>query len=128
MGNDSSKDCIFCDIIKKNEVIVYENDEIVLFKPRSADAEIHLLCCPKKHIKNINSLTNEDIPILEKMKLTAIEYIEKEYNFKNPILGFHIPPFYSIKHLHMHCLSSKNFYNKLVLREVDDQIKRLEKF
>ena len=98
MGNDSSKDCIFCDIIKKKDVIVYENDEIVLFKPRSADAEIHLLCCPKKHIKNINSLTNEDIPILEKMKSTAIEYIEKEYKFKNPILGFHIPPFYSIKH------------------------------
>ena len=102
---NKKNDCIFCFLPQKR--ILFENDLIIIFEDINPIAKIHLLCIPKTHIKNINSLTINDLNLLNEMKNNSLEYIMKHYNNiseNNIILGFHIPPFTSVNHLHMHCL------------------------
>ena len=64
--------CVFCDIIvdgenrrdgAKNE-IWFEDDDVVVFSVRTRDAKVHGLIVPKRHIRDINHLKPEDLPLL----------------------------------------------------------------
>lgn len=99
----------------------------------------HYLCIPKEHIKDINSLTKEHIPMLEQMKDMASNYLIETYadegvTKENIIFGFHIPPFTSISHLHMHCVIPpyNNWYyvlmnDYLIFRNLETVIDNLKK-
>jgi histidine triad (HIT) family protein len=55
MGN---RQCAFCQITETDpNRVLYEDDQIIIFKDRSPVADIHLQCIPKSHIKNKNYLT-----------------------------------------------------------------------
>ena len=139
MGNssDQNKKCVFCDY--KTQKVVLENETLVLFEDIKPMAKHHFLCIPKEHIIDINSLTKKDIPMLEQMKEMATNYLLetfKDEGLKKEtiIFGFHIPPFNSISHLHMHCVVPpyNNFYftvmnDYLILRSVDTVIENLKK-
>ena len=120
MGN---KQCIFCGLQGVNkEQKLYEDDDIYIIKDRSPVAVLHLQCIPKRHIKNKNYLTIDDLKLLCHMFETAKNYIQINYphlikdNKNKPIFGFHKPPFYSVGHLHMHCIVPPytNSYMKLM--------------
>ena len=52
----NKENCLFCKIIA-GEIkadIVYEDDDILAFKDIAAQAPIHILIIPKKHIATIN--------------------------------------------------------------------------
>ena len=106
MGN---KQCPFCEIVATNsDRILFQNEDIVIFKDQSPISYIHLQCIPKVHIKNINSLTANDLSLLSEMKRCATNYIKKNFldiEEEQIILGFHVPPFTSVNHLHMHCIA-----------------------
>lgn len=57
--------CIFCEICAKMQPaeIVYEDNEIVVFKDIKPAAPHHYLCVPQRHIQDINKLTREDKPL-----------------------------------------------------------------
>ena len=65
------KECIFCQIIRgeRPAEIVYRDDRIVAFKDGYPRAPVHLLIVPKKHIRSINDLTEDDSPIISAMIL-----------------------------------------------------------
>jgi histidine triad (HIT) family protein len=65
--------CTFCRIINKetSTKFSYENDTVVVFKDINPHAPIHLLIVPKKHIRSINDLTEEDRGILAEMLMIA---------------------------------------------------------
>jgi len=67
------KDCIFCKIAKKEEKaeIIHENDNLIVFKDIKPKAPIHYLIVPKKHIKSINELKEENKGLIGEMVLTA---------------------------------------------------------
>ncbi|HEB14086.1 MAG TPA: HIT domain-containing protein [candidate division WWE3 bacterium] len=46
------KDCLFCDIAakRKQEKVVYEDDQFMAFHDIKPSAEIHLLIIPKEHV------------------------------------------------------------------------------
>ena len=100
--------CVFCEIpIKNRKRILFEDESIIIIKDINPISFIHLQCIPKIHIKNINSLTYKNISLIEHMRDVSINYIISNYeqiNKNNIIQGFHIPPFYSVKHLHLHCI------------------------
>lgn len=74
------KDCLFCKIA--NGIIptqfLYENDRLVVFRDINPEAPVHILIVPKKHIRSLNEIGEEDRDILSDMFLTAKEMARKE--------------------------------------------------
>ncbi|EFA77280.1 hypothetical protein PPL_12491 [Heterostelium album PN500] len=97
--------CVFCNIIKDNtRVIQYQDDDVVVFSDRTPKASTHLLVIPRRHIKSVKTLKPSDLPTVLKMKDIAQTIANRDFSGSAYRLGFHIPPFYSIPHLHLHLL------------------------
>jgi len=106
------EDCIFCKIINKElpSEIVYENDKIIVFKDVNPKAEIHLLIVPKKHIENINVITDEDKGLLSEMLIVAKKIaIDLKINLDTQgyklIFNVGRGAGQTINHIHLHLLS-----------------------
>lgn len=71
--------CIFCHIVAKElpADILYEDEDLVVFKDINPHAPVHLLIVPKKHFNSMNSLSEETAGILAKMALAAKRMAEK---------------------------------------------------
>ena len=69
------EDCIFCQIIQgeKPGDFVFQDDSVVAFKDQNPQAPVHILILPKKHIRSINDLSEEDRPVISDMFLRAKE-------------------------------------------------------
>ncbi len=112
-------DCIFCKIANKeiNSEFVYEDDEIIAFKDVNPQAPIHILVIPKKHIKSIIDLTDEDEMLVGKM-YTAVRKIAKKLNIEES--GFRLivncgkDAGQEVPHLHFHILAGKKLGTKIV--------------
>jgi histidine triad (HIT) family protein len=65
--------CRFCEIIEgeRKTDFVYEDDTLVVFRDAYPAAPVHLLIVPRKHIRGINDLKEEDQAIMGKMILKA---------------------------------------------------------
>lgn len=74
------KDCIFCQIIKKEVPcdFIYEDKDVVVFNDIEPLTPVHILIIPKKHIKGIQTVEKKDQAILGKMLLIARKMAEKE--------------------------------------------------
>ena len=50
--------CIFCEIIAKRQTadVVYEDDDILVFKDINPTAPVHVLLVPKEHIATVNDV------------------------------------------------------------------------
>lgn len=69
----SNNNCLFCRIAA-GEIpadIIYEDDTMVVFRDIGPQAPVHLLIVPRKHIRNINDLTEGDAGIISEMFLVA---------------------------------------------------------
>ena len=65
--------CIFCRIIR-GEIpgeFVYEGETVVAFKDKNPQAPTHLLLVPRKHIRSLNDLEDEDRTVLSEMFFVA---------------------------------------------------------
>lgn len=119
--------CIFCNIIEKKAeaTIIHETETLIVFKdirsvqntdflcmkkPTSKNfknsspiSDFHYLAVPKNHIRDCNSLTIADKGLVEAMQESLKIVLEEGgCNMNDSLLGFHWPPFNSVKHLHMH--------------------------
>ncbi len=67
------KDCTFCRIVNRetSTEFLFENDNLVVFKDIKPHAPVHLLIVPRKHIRSINDLAEEDKAIVGNMIMTA---------------------------------------------------------
>ena len=63
------EDCIFCKIINGEipSEKVYEDEEILAFKDINPAAPVHILVIPKKHIKSLLEVNEEDSKIIAKI-------------------------------------------------------------
>jgi diadenosine tetraphosphate (Ap4A) HIT family hydrolase len=101
--------CIFCNIVNRTESgkIVAENDELIAFRTIVPMTRHHLLVCPKAHIKNSGSLISlSDADLIERMQKFGSDTIDTL--LPTPVTKrfcFHVPPFNSIDHLHLHCIA-----------------------
>ena len=101
--------CIFCQIIRgeKPADFVYQDESLVVFKDIRPHAPVHLLVVPRKHIRSVNDLTEEDTPIVSEMIFKAKKIArDQEVSESGYKLLFNIERGGGqvIFHLHMHLL------------------------
>ena len=94
-------DCVFCQ--SNQEQLVWQDDEFKVIRDIAPKSTTHWLLIPKQHHANIKTLTKADLELVKRMKERA-EMLFKEHGKVNGVFGFHVPPFTSIDHLHLHML------------------------
>lgn len=75
-----SQDCLFCKIINREipSDFLYEDDNFVVFKDINPQAPVHLLLVPKKHIRSINDIQQEDDTIISGLFYIAKQMAEEQ--------------------------------------------------
>jgi histidine triad (HIT) family protein len=66
-------ECLFCKISsgRTETEFLHETDKLVVFRDINPAARVHLLIVPKKHIRSVNDLTDDDRSILADMIFAA---------------------------------------------------------
>lgn len=74
-GEAMVNECVFCHIIRgeKSADFVYRDQTVVAFKDIRPQAPFHALVVPRKHIRSVNNLEEEDKIILGEMIFRAGE-------------------------------------------------------
>ncbi|KAG2145322.1 HIT-like protein [Suillus bovinus] len=105
----NSQSCIFCRAYSTNRSdfdIVWEDEVFVAFRDIRPSAQDHIQLIPKTHIESIKKLSQKDVNMLRRMEEIGHSILD---TFNVPVskrkMGFHIPPFNSILHLHLHVQS-----------------------
>ena len=103
------EDCLFCEIIRgeKPAGFAYQDDVLVAFKDIRPKAPVHLLLVPRRHIRSINDLTEDDREVVSEIIFKAgaiareqgIERSGYKLNFNVERGGGQL-----IFHLHLHLL------------------------
>lgn len=114
-----SKECIFCKIIQGTLPCekVFENDRVFAFKDISAQAPVHVLIVPKKHVTDILDVKAEDAQIFQDL-LSAVGFIAPQLGIAGP--GFRCVfnsgdhACQTIYHLHMHLIGGTQMGGSLV--------------
>jgi histidine triad (HIT) family protein len=74
------KDCLFCKLA--NGIIptqfLYESDKLVAFRDINPEAPVHILIVPKKHIRSLNDIGEQDRDVLGEMFLIAKTMAKQE--------------------------------------------------
>jgi len=113
------EDCIFCKIIKREipASIVYEDEEIIVFKDIQPAAPIHILVIPKKHITSLVELNKEDELLIGKI-YTVINKVAESQGVKEKgyrvIVNCGKDGGQEVGHLHFHLLAGKKLGEKIV--------------
>ncbi len=103
---------IFDKIINKEikADIIFENEKVIAFKDINPAAPIHLLIIPKKNIKTINDIEENDKELIGELFLVA-KKIAKDYNIdKNGyrlIFNCNDDAGQTVFHIHMHLLAGR---------------------
>ena len=103
------KECTFCQIVRgeKPADIVFQNESVVVFKDIKPHAPVHLLIVPRKHIRSLNDLSDQDKTLLSEMVWAARKMAEEQHISNS---GYRIV--FNVErgggqvifHLHMHLL------------------------
>lgn len=104
-------DCIFCKIAAGDipSEIVFQDDEVLVFKDTNPQAPVHLLVIPKRHIKSVDELSEGDGELLGKI-FQAIKKSAKDFELEN---GYRVVTNVgedggqSVAHLHFHVLGKR---------------------
>ena len=111
-------DCIFCKIVAKEipSQTVYEDNSILAFKDINPVAPVHVLVIPKKHILNINDITEQDEQLIGKI-FVVIKDLAAEMGVANT--GFRVVTNngsdggQEVDHLHFHLIGGKQLGSKI---------------
>jgi histidine triad (HIT) family protein len=100
--------CIFCQIISHQlpAEIIFEDEDLAVFKDINPSAPIHLLIVPKNHLDSLNAIEGKNAGIVAKMALTA-KKIAEEQNIQNGyrlLINTGREAGQVVFHLHMHLM------------------------
>ncbi len=109
MGNN---DCVFCKIIKGDipSSVIQENDKILVIKDLHPKASIHYLIMPKKHLKDMSEVEEEDRDLAWEMfkVVKSLAKDLKEPKAFNLLSNNGRSSGQCVFHLHWHFLSGEN--------------------
>jgi len=73
-------DCIFCKIAN-GEIPsdrVWEDEQLVAFRDLNPQAPTHILIIPKKHLSTLLEVESEDVELLGRLQIAAVEIARQE--------------------------------------------------
>ena len=107
-----NSDCLFCKIAS-HEIpadITFEDDQVVAFKDTNAQAPVHMLIIPRKHINTINDMGDEDHSLIGYMVSTA-QKLAEENDISAPgyrlIMNCNQQGGQTVFHIHLHLLGGR---------------------
>ena len=90
--------------------IIYEGDDVIAFEDIAPVVKVHVLVIPKKEIKNLDAVTEEDLIILGKLQL-AISKIAKNLGLSEDgyrvVTNINDNGGQTVYHLHYHILGGQ---------------------
>ena len=103
---------IFSKIINKeiHADILFENDKILAFRDISPQAPVHFLVIPKKEIRTINDVNEEDKSLIGELFIVAKEIAKKEGIAENgyrTIFNCNEHGGQTVYHIHLHVLGGR---------------------
>ena len=104
-------DCIFCKIIKKEipSTIMYEDENMIIFKDIDPKAKKHYLCVPKSHFKLLADMDDKQAELLA-LCLKKIPTLEKELGLEGGyrlVINQGDNAGQTVFHLHIHILAGQ---------------------
>lgn len=105
-------DCIFCKIVEKKipSKVVYEDDLALAFEDVSPQAPVHTLIVPKKHIADIQSITEKDRDLIGHLFFVAKTIAAEKKLDKNGyrlVINNGPGAGQTVFHIHLHLLSGR---------------------
>lgn len=106
-------ECVFCKIVRGElpSTKVYEDDTVLGFLDLEPKAPVHILLIPKAHIDSAAEINAENSGVVAHI-FEVIAQLSREMNLKD---GFRVisncgeKAGQSVKHLHFHLLSGREF-------------------
>lgn len=105
-------DCLFCKI-NNGDIpadMLYQDDDVSVFRDVSAQAPLHFLVIPKKHIPTINQLDTNDAELVGKMYLAATKVARQEgvaeSGFRT-VMNCNEDGGQTVYHIHLHVLGGR---------------------
>ena len=90
--------------------IIYEDDDLIYIEDIATVVKVHVLVIPKKEIKNLDAVTEEDLIILGKLQL-AISKIAKNLGLSEDgyrvVTNINDNGGQTVYHLHYHILGGQ---------------------
>jgi histidine triad (HIT) family protein len=105
-------DCLFCKIIAGQipSTIVYQDDSVVAFKDINAQAPMHVLIVPRRHVATLNDLASGDDALVGEMVRRAGAlaeeqgYAERGYR---TVFNCNADAGQTVFHIHLHVLGGR---------------------
>jgi histidine triad (HIT) family protein len=103
-------DCLFCKMVAGDMTpdTVYEDDDVLAFRDINAQAPVHILIIPKKHVATLNEL---DDPMLAGQLLLAATQLAKQEGLAESgyrtIFNCNGDGGQEVFHLHLHLLGGR---------------------
>jgi histidine triad (HIT) family protein len=105
-------DCLFCRIVAREipGQIVFEDDDLLVFKDITPQAPLHVLIVPRKHIATVNDLGPADDALIGSMFRRAAAlarehgYSERGYR---TVFNCNGDAGQTVFHLHLHLLAGR---------------------
>jgi histidine triad (HIT) family protein len=106
-------DCLFCKIIAGQipGAIVYQDERLVAFKDIKAQAPMHVLIVPRRHIASLNALQSGDDGLVGEMVRRAAAlaseagYAERGYR---TVFNCNADAGQTVFHIHLHVLAGRS--------------------
>jgi len=105
-------DCLFCKIVAGDipAKIVYKDEHLVAFQDINAQAPMHVLIVPRRHVASLNDLAESDDALVGEMVRRAAA-IAKEHGHSErgyrTVFNCNADAGQSVFHIHLHVLGGR---------------------
>ncbi len=105
-------DCLFCKMVAGDiqPDVVFEDDDVLVFRDMHPQAPVHVLVIPKMHIATTNDIAPEQAGLIGKMVLAA-QQVAADEGIAEPgyriVMNCNPEAGQSVYHIHLHVLGGR---------------------
>ncbi len=98
--------CIFCEILKHQKYVVYENDLVFAIEDEYPVSKGHVLVIPKRHVSDYFELTKDEKIAIDEATMWLKETLDKMYHPDGYNIGVNCGEAagQTVMHVHVHLI------------------------